>query len=326
MRAVVCDAPSDDLSGVSVREVPVPVPGPGEALVRVAAASIGFQDILMCQGRYQHRPDPPFAPGMALAGEVVAPGPGAGGVAAGDEVVGSVRAGAFAQYAVVDAAALSPRPAGLDMARAAAFPSAYLTARVALARCARLAAGETVLVHGAAGGVGLAAVDLARLLGARVIATATGPARVAALRDYGVGDAIDAAGGFAERVKALTGGRGADVVFDPVGGDAFDESTRCVAFGGRILVVGFTSGRFAALRTNIALVKGFSVVGVRAGEHGRRFPEQGREDRRAVRDLAEAGRLDPRVHAELPLGRVLDAFAMLAERKAVGKVVLRPWA
>jgi NADPH2:quinone reductase len=324
MRAFVCHAITPDLSGTGMADVAVPAPGPGEALVAVKAAAANFPDVLMCQGLYQFKPDPPFVPGIDLAGVVVAVGPGAGAVKIGDEVVGGARLGGFAQFACVPAAALRAKPARLDWAAAAAYPAAYLTARVALVRRAALQPGETLLVHGAAGGVGLAAVDYARHLGARIIATASTPAKRAAALAAGAHHAIDSAPGFREAVKALTDGRGADVVFDPVGGDVFDESVRCIAFGGRLLVVGFASGRIPQVAVNMPLIKGFSVVGVRAGEHGRRFPDLGAADLDAIHDLAESGAIRPHVGARLPLEKTGEALALLADRAIIGKAVVLP--
>jgi NADPH2:quinone reductase len=323
MRALICDAITDDLSGVGIREMPVPEPGPGQALVRVSAASVNFVDILLCQGKYQLKLEPPFTPGMNLAGEVVALGDGARGPAVGSHVVVAIRHGAFAEYALAEAASLEPLPAALGLAEAAAYPSAYLTAYVSLVRRANLQAGETVLVHGASGGTGLATVDLAKSLGATVIASSSSDAKLKVLGEYGADHLVNITGGFAYQVKALTDGRGADVIYDPVGGDVFDESTRCVNFDGRLLVIGFTSGRFATARTNHALIKGYSIVGVRAGEYGRRFPERGRENRKAIWDLADSGKIRPRVHAELPFADTLEGFEMLRRREVVGKVVIR---
>jgi NADPH:quinone reductase len=322
MSALVCGAISDDLSGVGIETVPIPVPGPGQALIRVSAASINFPDILLCQGKYQLKLAPPFTPGMNLTGEVVALAEGGKGPAVGAKVVASIRHGAFAEYALAEADSLQSVPARMSVAEAAAYPSAYLTAYVSLVRRANLQPGEVVLVHGASGGTGLATLDLAKILGATVIATSASDAKLEALRDYGADHLINLTDGFANKVKALTNGRGADVIYDPVGGDVFDESTRCINFDGRLLVIGFTSGRFATLRTNHALIKGYSVVGVRAGEYGRRFPERGRENRQAIWDLANSGRILPRVHAELPLADALAGFAMLQNREVIGKVVI----
>lgn len=325
MRALQVRELRPDHAGTGLAELPVPDAGPGEVRVRVRAAAVNFPDLLMTRGAYQLKPDLPFVPGLEFSGEVDAVGAGVESWSVGDAVVGGNRFGAMADYTVVPAASLRPKPAALGWEAAAAYPVAYLTAYVALVRCARVAPGEWVLVHGAAGGVGLATVDLAMALGARVIAAASSADKRAALeRLYAPEAVIDGAAGFRDTVKALTGGQGADVIVDPVGGDIFDESTRCIAFGGRLLVVGFASGRIPELPVNRPLIKGFSVVGVRAGEYGRRFPERGAENVAAVDALAAEGRIRPHVHAALDLADWREAFAMLERREAVGKVVLRP--
>jgi NADPH2:quinone reductase len=286
---------------------------------------VNFPDLLMTRGEYQFKPPLPFTPGLDLAGEVAALGEDVTSLAVGDAVVGGARLGGFAEYAVLSANALKPKPERLSFAEGAAYGAAYLTAYVALVRRARLEPGEWVLVHGAAGGVGLAAVDMAKALGARVIATSASDdklARVQAL--YGPDAVVNVTGGFRDRVKAITGGHGADVIYDPVGGDVFDESVRCVAFDGRLLVIGFTSGRIPTVSVNMPLIKGFSVMGVRAGEYGRQFPDKGRENSEAVWALANEGRIRPHVHAELPLDRWREAFDLLAQRKVVGKAVIEP--
>jgi NADPH2:quinone reductase len=323
MRALRVNTLAPDFGGCALEDVVVPTPGPGEALVRVRAAGIGFPDLLMTRGEYQTKPSLPFTPGGDMAGDVIALGDGTVGVGVGDAVVATWLGGAFAQYAVYPAHVLRPKPRRLSYEQASAFGSAYLTAYVALVRRARLAAGEWVLVHGATGGVGLAAVDLAKALGARVIAASASDAKLALIADYAPDAVVNSAPGFRERVKAITGG-GADIIYDPVGGDVFDESTRCIAFDGRLLVIGFTSGRIATLATNIALIKGFSVLGVRAGEYSRRFPKRGEENFTAIWALAEAGKLTPRVHAALPLDRWRDAFELMANRAVVGRAVLLP--
>lgn len=325
MRALVVDSLAPDYGGVSLKDVPVPTPRAGEVLVRVRAASVNFPDILMTRGEYQLKPPLPFIGGMELAGEVVALGEGVTQFAVGDPVVGGAKLGGFAEFAVLPAAAIRRKPDNLDFARAAAVGAAYLTAWVALVRRARLEPGEWVLVHGAAGGVGLAAVDLARALGARVIAASASDAKLRIVADEYAPDAtVNVTGGFREQVKAITGGAGADIIYDPVGGDVFDESTRCIAFDGRLLVIGFTSGRIPTISVNMPLIKGFSVIGVRAGEYGRQFPDRGRENMEAIWSLAAAGTIRPRVHAELPLNRWRDAFDLLVDRQVVGKVVIRP--
>lgn len=322
MRALTVQALSDDRSGVALTDVPAPACGPGKLLVRVRAASLNYPDLLMTRGAYQLKPSLPFTLGMEMAGEVVEAASETG-FAPGDRVVAGTRLGSFAELVAVDAAAARPVPARLDFAAAAAFGAAYLTAYVALVRLGRMRPGEWVLVHGATGGVGLAAADLAHALGARVIATSRSPGKLAVIAaDYAI-EATLPASGFREAVKALTGG-GADLIFDPVGGDVFDESTRCIGFGGRLLVVGFTSGRIATVPTNIALIKGFSVVGVRAGEYGRRFAERGRENVDAVWRLADEGRIRPRVHRRYPLADWRAAFAAMAASEHIGKLIVEP--
>ena len=322
VRALTVSALSDDLSGVALRDRPDPDRRPGQLLVRVRAASLNYPDLLMTRGAYQLKPPVPFTLGMEVAGEVLACDPDSG-FAPGERVAAGTRLGGFADLVAVDARTARRIPAAIDDARAAALGAAYLTAYVALVRLGRLEAGEWVLVHGATGGVGLAALDLARALGARTIATSRSPDKLALVeREYRPDLALPAPG-FREGVKQATGG-GADLVFDPVGGGVFDESTRCTAFGGRLLVVGFTSGRIASVPANIPLIKGFSVVGVRAGEYGRRFPERGAEDVDAIWSLAAAGRIRPRVHATYPLADWRAAFDAMARAEHVGKLVMIP--
>ena len=325
MRALVVEALAPDFAGCAVRDVPTPSPGPGEALVRVRAASVNFPDLLMTRGEYQFKPPLPFTPGLDIAGEVVALGEGVTALKIGDAVVGGARLGGFAEYAALPAEGLRPKPARLSFAQGAAYGAAYLTAYVALMRRAWLEPGEWVLVHGAAGGVGLAAVDMAKALGAKVIAASASDAKLARIQDLYAPDAVvNVTGGFREQVKAITGGRGADVIYDPVGGDIFDESVRCIAFDGRLLVIGFTSGRIPTVSVNMPLIKGFSVMGVRAGEYGRQFPEKGRQNAEAVWRMADEGVISPHVHAELPLECWREAFDLLADRKVVGKAVITP--
>jgi NADPH2:quinone reductase len=325
MRALQVRELLPDHVGAMLTDLTVPEAGAGEVRVRVRAAAVNFPDLLMTGGGYQLKPDLPFVSGLEFAGEVDAVGEGVGGWRSGDAVVGGNRFGAMAEYVVVPASALRPKPSVLGWEEAAAYPVAYLTAYVALVRCARIEPGEWVLVHGAAGGVGLATVDLAKALGARVIAAASSAEkRDAIARRYAPDAVIAGAPGFREEVKALTDGKGADVIFDPVGGDIFDESTRCIAFGGRLLVIGFTSGRIPEVSVNMPLIKGFSVIGVRAGEYGRRFPERGVENVAAIDALAAAGKIRPHVHASLDLADWREGFAMLERREVVGKVVLKP--
>lgn len=324
MRALVVEQLAADYAGCVLKEIPTPEPGPGEVRIKVRAAAVNFPDLMQTRGEHQHKPPVPFTPGMELAGEVDAVGPGVTAFAPGDPVCGGGRGG-MAEYAVLPAAGLRRKPETLSYSQAAGYAVAYLTAYVAFERCARLQAGEWVLVHGAAGGVGLAAVDLAQVMGAKVIAASASDAKLAVIAaEYAPDATVNVTGGFRERVKDLTGGRGADVIYDPVGGDVFDESLRCIAFGGRIVSIGFTSGRLPVLPVNIALIKGFSVIGVRAGEYGRQFPDKGRENQAAVWKLAEDGKVRPRVDAEYPLADWRAAFDSLADRKVIGKTIVRP--
>jgi NADPH2:quinone reductase len=322
MKAIVCHAISEDIGTLRVEEVTLPPPGAGQVRVRIRAAAVNFPDILTVQGKYQHKPQLPYVPGTEGAGDVIAVGESVTSVRIGDRVmVGGL--GCFAEEAQVPATFARPIPRDVDYAVAAGFTAAYLTAYVSLVRRAAIEAGEWLLVHGAAGGVGLAAVDLGRLLGANVIATASTEEKRDFLRRHGTQHVLPAAG-FRGAVKDLTGGRGADVIYDPVGGDVFDESTHCIAFGGRLLVVGFAGGRIPSINANIPLIKGFSVVGVRAGEYGRRFPEKGRENIQAIDRLLAEGRIQPHVHARFPLDRAVEAMRSLQERSVIGKVVIEP--
>ena len=324
MRALVVEKLAPEYAGCVVKDVPTPEPGPGQVRIKVRAAAVNFPDLMQTRGEHQHKPEVPFVGGMELAGEVDALGEGVTGFAVGEAVCSGGRGG-FAEYAILPAATLRRKPEKLSFGEAAGYPVAYLTAYVALHRAAHVQPGEWVLVHGAAGGVGLAAVDYARLLGAKVIAASASDEKLAVIaREYDVDATVNVTQGFRERVKDLTGGRGADVIYDPVGGDVFDESIRCIAFGGRILSIGFTSGRLPTLPVNIALIKGFSVHGVRAGEYGRQFPEKGRENNEAIWKLAEEGKVKPRVDREYPLDQWREAFETLAQRKVVGKTIIRP--
>lgn len=322
MKALVCRALSDDIGNLKIEDVTLPPLGAAQVRVRLRAAAVNFPDILTTQGKYQHKPELPYIPGSEGAGDVVAVGEGATGIAVGDEVVVGAL-GCFAQEIQVNAAQLRPVPKGIDLAVAAGFTAAYLTAYVGLVRRAAIVPGEWLLVHGAAGGVGLAAVDLGKALGARVIATASSEEKRAFLARYGAEHVLPSAG-FREDVKRLTGGEGANVVFDPVGGDVFDESTRAIAFDGRLLVVGFTSGRIPTVAANIALIKGFSVMGMRAGEYGRRFPDKGRENLAVLDRMLAEGRLRPHIGARFPLELAVEAMRVLQSRRAVGKVIVEP--
>lgn len=326
MRALQVGALAEDFAGLALVDLPIPAPGPGEVLVRIEACALGFPDLLMTQGLYQAKPPLPFVPGMECAGTVVSAGVGSAW-RSGDRVIAGGLTGGAAQFGVFAEAALQPLPAALDFAQGAALRVAYLTAWVAIMRLGRAEPGETLVVHGAGGGVGLAAVDLGRALGLRVLAAASDPGKRAAIAElYGPDHVLAGPTGLREQVLDLTGGRGADLVYDPVGGDVFDEACRYTAFGGRLLVVGFASGRIPEVRVNIPLIKGFSVIGVRAGEYGRRFPDHGREHLAAIHRLAGEGAIRPHVHARVPLADWRAAYLGMRERSVVGRTVILPWA
>jgi NADPH2:quinone reductase len=325
MRALVVEELAAEYAGCMVKDIPTPDPKPGEVLIQVKASAVNFPDLMQTRGEHQHKPQVPFTPGMELAGEIVKLGEGVEGWKVGDAVAGGSRTGGMAQYAVSPAAALHRMPATLSFGQAAGYQVAYLTAYVALVRRAQVEPGQWVLVHGAAGGVGLACVDMARMLGCKVIAASASDDKLAIIqKEYAPDAIVNVSHGFKDRVKEITGGRGADVIYDPVGGDVFDESVRCIAFNGAILSIGFTSGRLPVLPVNYALIKGFSVMGVRAGEYGRQFPQKGRENNEAIWKMAQEGLVKPRVHEEYPLDGWRAAFDTLADRKVVGKTVVRP--
>lgn len=324
MQALEVSSLAPGFVGCALVDSPMPIRAPGEVLVRIRAASLNFPDLLMTTGGYQFKPELPYIAGMELAGEVVAADPGSS-FASGDRVYGGNKTGAFAEYVTLPERALSRMPHGIGFPAAAALGAAYGTAYTGLVEIGGLKAGQWVLVHGASGGVGLAAVELAKRLGAHVIATSGSPDKVERLKAASDADAVILADGrFREQVAAITGGALCDLVYDPVGGDIFDESTRCVAFGGKLLVIGFAGGRIADISTNIPLIKGFSVVGVRAGEYARRFPDRGQAIREAVATLAEDGRLNPHIDRNLPLSRWREGFEAMAAREIVGKVVFEP--
>jgi NADPH2:quinone reductase len=307
-------------------EMPDPEPGPGQVLVRVHAVACNFPDILVCQGRYQEKPPLPFTPGLEIAGEVVAAGQGAA-AAVGDRVLGTppVGRGGYAELAVLDAASTLPWPEGMTAGQAAGMFVTYQTGICALQHRAALQAGETLLVHAAAGGVGSAAVQLGKAMGARVIGTAGGPEKCAVVKRLGADEVIDySTEDLVARVKEITGKRGADVVFDPVGGDVFDASRKAVAFEGRILVIGFAGGRFADAPTNHVLVKNYSVVGVHWGFYRTMDPQKIPRWQGALNDLWAQGKIDPLVGVELPLSEAPEALRRLGSRATTGKVVLVP--
>jgi NADPH2:quinone reductase len=321
VKAVVCRS-LDGPSALAVEDVASPTVQAGQIKVSVRASAVNYPDILMTEGKYQFKPPLPFIPGFESAGVVVEAGPEVKGWSAGDRVLTHQRVGGYAEQLVVAAHEATGLPEGMSFDEGAGFYVGALTAHVALHWRGQLQAGEVLLVHGAAGGMGLAAVEAGKLMGATVIGVARGEDRRAVVAAKGADHVIDPAEGIRDQVLEITGGRGADVVYDPVGGDAFDQSVRCIAWEGRIVIVGFASGRIAHLPTNLPLIKGFSVLGVRAGEFGRRNPEKGRRARETVLGWAAEGKLRPHISHRFPLDRAIDAMQMLIERKATGKVLL----
>jgi NADPH2:quinone reductase len=312
---------------LELAEVPRPEPGPGQLLVRVLAAAANFPDVLMCKGTYQVRPPMPFTPGAELCAEVVQVGPDVTGFAAGDRVIGgaALPQGAFAEYALMTASRALPVPAGLDDAEAAPFHITYQTGWFGLHRRAGLRAGETLLVHAAAGGVGSGAVQLGKAAGARVIGVVGGPQKVAVARDLGCDVVIDRhAEDFVAVVKEVTGGKGADVVYDSVGGDAFRKSTKCIAFEGRILIVGFASGDIPSAAVNHALVKNYSIVGLHWGLYERMAPDLIPACHAELTRLVAAGAIRPLISERLTLADVPDGLRRLGIGDTTGRIVFVP--
>jgi NADPH2:quinone reductase len=324
MRAVVCDRLGDP-SVLKIEEWPIPEIGPSDVLIKVGAASVNFPDVLMLSAGYQHKPQLPFIPGMEGAGTISAVGPEVKNWRAGDKVIFGVRPGAFAEYVRVAASSNLMRvPAGWSDVEASAFRVGATTAYHSLVHRAGLKSGEVLLVHGAAGGVGLAAVQLGRHLGARVIATGGDDARLAVVRKQGADLVVNyRTADFVPIVKEATGGRGADVIYDPVGGEILEKSMRAAAYGARLLVVGFTSGGPTKIMSNHVLIKGLSILGVRAGESARREgSDLARDYAVELPRLAALGVMRPHISHRFPMERAADAFQVLIDRKVVGKAVI----
>jgi len=322
MKAVLCKqyGPPDSLA---LEELASPRAGPGEVVVSVKAASVNFPDVLIIQNKYQFKPPLPFSPGSELSGVVKEAGEGVSAYRPGDRVMAFTTYGAFAEEVKVDAARLLPIPGGMDFVSAAAFVLTYGTSDHALRDRGALQAGETLLVLGAAGGVGLAAVEIGKALGARVIACASSEEKLAVCREHGADAAVNyAAEDLRERVKALTDGRGVDVVYDPVGGPYSEPAFRSLAWRGRLLVVGFAAGEIPKLPLNLALLKGASIVGVFWGDFARREPRRFAESVHQLGHWYREGRLRPHVSQTLPLEKAAEALKLMAARQVKGKVVL----
>ncbi|MFQ5700161.1 MAG: NADPH:quinone oxidoreductase family protein [Myxococcota bacterium] len=318
MKAVLCEklgGPAD----LVVREIDPPgAPAPGQVRVALRARGLSFADVLMIAGKYQVKPELPFVPGGEAAGVVTEVGRGVEALREGDRVWA---AGGCVEEVVVDAARATRLPANVGFEVAAAFRSNYATALYAMQR-ARLEAGEVLLVQGAAGGVGLAAVDVGKLMGATVIGTASSDEKLAVVKALGADHVIDYRRGFRDRVRELTEGRGADVIYDPVGGDVFDESMRCIAPFGRILIVGFASGRPALAKTNHLLIKDASLIGFTIGALHRHDPVWAQRNFEVLLSWLASERIHPYVSHTLPLERTAEALQLIVDRKGIGKVVV----
>ncbi|MGA0539922.1 NADPH:quinone oxidoreductase family protein [Neotabrizicola sp. VNH66] len=311
----------DELGGMPVqRSGARPVPGPGEALVRVAAAGLNFADLLMAEGRYQDRIAPPFTPGLELAGRVEALGPGTAGPAPGTPVAAHVRSGAFADWAVVPAERLIPLPPQMPPDIAAGFLIAYGTSHLALARKAALRAGETLFVTGAAGGVGLTAVEIGHALGARVIASVRGAEKAAIARAAGANEVLDSDS--PDLKQALRDLGGIDVTYDTVGGPGFDAAMRATRPGGRMLAIGFAGGEVPKVPLNQLLVRNITVIGLWWGGYLSFAPEELTGSLAEAFDWWQAGRLRPHVSAVLPFDALPEGLEMIRSRRATGKVVI----
>jgi NADPH2:quinone reductase len=327
MKAIVCETWGPP-SSLHLRDLPSPTPGPTQVLVRTKAAAVNFPDALIVAGKYQFRPDFPFSPGGELSGEIIAVGSDVRGFAPGDKVVGIAPYGAYAQEVLVEGTHLIPLPPNIsddDLVIAGSFVLTYGTSLHALKDRAQAQSGETLLVLGAGGGVGLAAVEIGKLLGMKVIAAASTTEKLAAAQERGADDIINyTSEDLRERIKALTNGRGVDVVYDPVGGDFAEPALRSVGWRGRYLVVGFAAGDIPKISINLLLLKGSSITGVFWGEFVRREPKLNAENMKQLFTWLGQRKIHPLVSKRYPLSQAPQALDALLARQAVGKLVVLP--
>ncbi|MGE0874279.1 MAG: NADPH:quinone oxidoreductase family protein [Burkholderiales bacterium] len=322
MKAILCKqfGPPESLV---CEELPSPVAGPGEVIVSVKAASVNFPDVLIIQNKYQFKPPLPFSPGSEMAGVVKEVGAGVANAKPGDRVIAFTTYGAFAEEVKLEASRIVPMPPGMDFPRAAAFLLTYGTSDHALRDRGGLQPGETLLVLGAAGGVGIAAIEIGKALGARVIACASSAEKLAVCREHGADETINYdAEDMRERIKAITGGRGVDVVYDAVGGGYAEPALRSCAWRGRYLVVGFAAGEIPKIPLNLTLLKGCSIVGVFWGDYARREPKAFAASIAQLGRWYAEGKLKPHVSATFPLEKAADALNLMAARQVKGKVVI----
>ena len=322
MKAMVCEAFGGP-EVLALRDLPdPPPPEPGEIQVRIRARGVQYVDVLMLAGKYQFRPDPPFIPGGEAAGEVVAVGADVTAFKVGDRVMSRHTLGACATMGNAKAALCDKIPDGMSLESAGVFRGAYQTAYHALIQRGRMREGEWVLVHGAAGGIGIAAIQVAKVFGAKVIATASTEAKRAACLEEGADFAIDYRNGFTDEVKKLTGGKGVDIVYDPIGDKVAEESLRCLAWCGRLLILGFLGGGPTNIRSNDLLIKGIDAIGVRVGGLTEAAPELAIANMKTLIDLAGQGRLKPRISHRFPLEQAAAALQAVIDRTVIGKAVL----
>ena len=322
MKAMVCERFGGP-EVIAQRDVAdPPPPGIGEIQVRIEARGVQYVDVLMLAGKYQFRPEPPFIPGGEAAGHVVAVGPEVTGFAVGDAVMSRHTLGAMAELGNAKAMLCDKVPAGMSLAAAGVFRSAYATAYHALLQRGRMQAGEWVLIHGAAGGIGIAAIQVAKAFGAKVIATAGSEEKRRACLEEGADHAIDYRSGFTDAVKELTGGRGVDIVYDPIGDKVAEESLRCLAWCGRLLILGFLGGGPTNIRSNYLLIKGIDAIGVRIGGLNEAAPDLAIANMKALVSLAEQGKLRPRISHTFRLDQAAEALQVVIDRKVIGKAVL----
>ena len=323
MRALVCNE-YGSFENLVIENHDAPVPGDHEIAFDVRAAALNFADVLSVAGQYQVRTPPPFIPGNEAAGVVTAIGKSVSRFKPGDRVIGALRGGAFAEQSVVDERFAMPLPAALDFEQGAAFSVAYGTSYHAFRQAADLRPGETVLVLGASGGVGYAAVELAHAMGAKVIAAASSAEKLAFAAEAGADHLLDySTQPLRETIKELTGGVGIDVVYDPVGGELAEQALRAIGWRGRFLVIGFASGEIPRLPLNLALLKEASIVGIWYGAWAEKHPDELATNTQELGDMIEAVKITPRYSAAFPLEEFAEAFRLLAERRALGKVILR---
>jgi NADPH2:quinone reductase len=322
MKAILCHDFSGP-SGLTLEEIPVPVPGPGQVRLAVRACGINFADSLITAGKYQVKPPLPFSPGFEVSGDIVEIGTGIEGFQIGDRVLGIAYVGGYAEQTVLPATQIIRIPSPMPYAHAAAFPVAYGTSHVALAYRARLKAKEVLVVHGAAGGVGLTAVEIGKQLGARVIAIASSSEKLEVARQHGADHLVNSSQDDVRvRIKALTDGRGVDVVYDPVGGDLFMASLRSINFEGRILVIGFAGGRIPQIPANHVLVKNIDIIGLNWPAYLDRKPEVLRSSMQTLLSWYDEGKIRPHVSETYPLERALEGLQRLLARKSTGRIVI----